>query len=220
MLKVEASSFKNALEMIEVLTLPANVKRRLLARIGRMAIAQAQKNVRDQKTVDGTAMTPRKDGSGLDMFHYLYRSKWIGLKVADEQAKVFFPSKASTRKEGKIAAQGYVAAKHHHGADEVWKMEKKMQLYPRSAWFKLCNDAQALDLIRCGYGKPKSQIMKSVTVGDAINWLNAHKDSWVIRVAPRPVLGANQEVRKLWGDKLMGDIRERFRAKNYADLLT
>ena len=216
MFKVEASSFKNAKEMINALMLPANVKRRLLSRIGRMVIAQAQKNVREQKTVNGLPMIPRKrNRKGKikktgPMFPKLTKSKSIRVVFSDEfVARVGF-----TRNTG------YVAGKHHRGSDEIWKMDRKKELYPHSDWYKRCNAAQAKHLKKCGYEMSELQITRRVTVGDAINWLNAHPDSWVIRVARRPILGASEEAQKLWAEALMGDIRERFRAKSYADLLT
>ena len=62
--------------------------------------------------------------------------------------------------------------------------------------------------------------MREVSVWDAINWLKHHKEQWVVRVPARPFLGASPETRKIWADALMGDIGERFKAKNYANLLT
>ena len=82
--------------------LPPRLRRLWLSRMGRMAIAQAKKNVREQKTVDGSPMVPRKrkppkirpvyhrDGSVTQkkthdkMLVDLVKSRWLGMDLPDE----------------------------------------------------------------------------------------------------------------------------------------
>ena len=116
---------------LALLRLPPNLRRRLLARMGRMTIAQARKNVREQKTVDGSAMEPRKrkppktrkvyhkDGritskkTHAEMLHDIVRSKWLGVKADEDRATVFFFRNA-----------GYVGYKHQTGASEAFERIK------------------------------------------------------------------------------------------------
>ncbi|UKI31403.1 MAG: hypothetical protein L6W00_27070 [Lentisphaeria bacterium] len=62
------------------------------SRMGRMAIAQAKKNVREQKTVDGSPMVPRKRRDvRKKMLTGLVKSRWIGMDLPDEDtARVKF----------------------------------------------------------------------------------------------------------------------------------
>ncbi|MGE4301990.1 MAG: phage virion morphogenesis protein [Victivallaceae bacterium] len=221
MFSASAGGFREARDLLRMMEMTPALKRRFLARLGRMAIAQAKKNIKDQKTVDGSAFAPRmpkrikRDGTEVfnktgPMLRHLADGKWI---------KVFMRGDAAAE-VGFLRNVGYVANKHQTGGDEQYKLDKRFDLFPRSLWFKLVTKEQAHELIRCGIGISRDRILKTITVGDAINWLRAHKDSWTIRVPARPFLGAGREQRKIWADTLMGDIRERFRAKNYANLLT
>ncbi|MEA4863374.1 MAG: phage virion morphogenesis protein [Victivallaceae bacterium] len=212
MFSASAGGFREARDLLRLLEMTPALKRRFLARLGRMAIAQAKKNIKDQKTVDGSAFAPRsaKSSKKGPMLRHLADGKWIKVFMrGDDAAEVGF-----------LRNVGYVANKHQTGSDEQYKLNKHLDLFPRSLWYHLVTEPQAHELIRCGLKLPKSEILKTVTVGDAVNWLRAHKDSWTIRVPARPFLGAGREQRKIWADTLMGDIRERFRAKNYANLLT
>ena len=82
--------------------LPSRLRRKWLSRMGRMAIAQAKKNVREQKTVDSSPMAPRKrkppkmrpvyhrSGSVTykkthdKMLVDLVKSCWLGMDLPDE----------------------------------------------------------------------------------------------------------------------------------------
>ena len=49
MIEAKASGFKKAVKMVEMLTLPPALKRKYIARMGRMVIAQTKKNVKEQE---------------------------------------------------------------------------------------------------------------------------------------------------------------------------
>ena len=86
--------------------LPPQLRRKWLSRMGRMAIAQAKKNVREQKTVDGSPMAPRKHKEvRKKMLTGLVKSRWLGMDLPDENtARVKFFRNA-----------GVVARKHQLG---------------------------------------------------------------------------------------------------------
>ena len=86
--------------------LPPRLRRLWLSRMGRMAIAQAKKNVWEQKTVDGSPMAPRKRRDvRKKMLTGLVKSRWIGMDLPDEDtARVKFFRNA-----------GVVARKHQLG---------------------------------------------------------------------------------------------------------
>jgi len=200
---------KQFLQLAELLTLPPAVKKRFLARMGRMAVVQAKRNISRQQTVQGTPFTPRSSKSKLTGKMLVRLMRWSKVTTSGDAATVRF-----------LRNVGYVAGKHQHGSDELYKHSQDERLFRRSDWFKLCTEYQALHLIKRGFKKSKQEIMATVTVGDAVNYLTAGPQSWIIRVPARPFLGANDQQKQIWGDALMRDIRERFRAKNYGNLLS
>lgn len=208
--RAKMTGMKSALKKIEALSLTPKERRLYLSRIGRMAIAQAQKNVKDQKTVDGRPFAPRAPGHKKGpMLKKMVRTKWMKLKVEDFSSTIYF-----------LRGVGYVAGKHQRGSDEIYRMNKAGKDFPKSLWYKFCNEKQAQALIGFGFQMTKTQIMRKVTVGDAINWINAHKESWRITVPARPFLGANADQQEAWGDMIVGSLRDKFRAKEHANLLT
>lgn len=122
-IKIESPNFDEVLGGLTLLMLPPARKRRFLARMARMVIAQSRKNVRDQKTVDGNPFVPRKDGTGRPMLTKLVKSKWLGAKmVSDEEALVYFyPKKVRDKLNGKEVwrDQGTTANKHQLGGRAV-----------------------------------------------------------------------------------------------------
>lgn len=142
-LKIETPDFDGVLGGLSLLMLPPARKRRFLARQARMVIAKAQKNVRDQKTVDGapfekrskfirwerrarargksTSKPPRSIAA--PMLTKLTKSKWLGVRfLSDDEAEIFFPhKKVKDEKNGveRWVQQGNVAYKHQHGKRET-----------------------------------------------------------------------------------------------------
>jgi hypothetical protein len=231
MVQCEITGFQEALAVLDLMQLPAALKRRWLARKGRMVILQARKNIADQKTVGGSRFTPRsrKSRKTGPMLVGLGKTKWIGLKLlSDEEAEVFFPSKMIKKGDTETRVnQGYLARKHQDGTDENFRRENQDTLFAaderdpafRPYWRDYCNKAQASELIRCGFGRPRKWIMENVTVGHAYQWLRSMPAAWAIKVPARPFLGASDELLRRFGDELRIGLRERFRAKNHANLL-
>jgi hypothetical protein len=127
---VKTEGFAKAMEIAKLMTLPPNLKKRYLARVGRLVIAQAKKNVKEQKTVDGFPMTPRAktkkkiakaEAKGKEvkltardtkeMLKGMVKGKIIGVRSADEyEAKVDFYRNA-----------GMVGWKHQHGFQDKYQ---------------------------------------------------------------------------------------------------
>ena len=230
MLQLKDSGFKSAMDTVKLLSLPANLRRKYLARMGRMGIAQTKKNVKDQKTVDGSAMQARKREAPKErpvyhknksvtmkkghqkMFVDMVKGKSLGVKVFDDTAKIQF-----------FGNVGNVAYKHHHGGEESFSLKMKAQ-FPQADYDHKCNDSQAIALARIGLlqnGKRvgKEWIMNHVTVGMGAKVLETRKKLWAIKTPARPILGANQEQITVWGDLLIGSLNDKFRAKQHASTL-
>ncbi|MDD5699035.1 MAG: hypothetical protein PHH77_10510 [Victivallaceae bacterium] len=229
-LQCDAIGFPAAIEAVKLLSLDGRLKHKLLVRLGRMGIAQAKKNVRDQKTVDGTAMKARKrppprerlvyhrDGSATakkahaDMLHDLVANKWLGLKFDEDEVTLHFFRNA-----------GYVAWRHQYGADTYYKLVIQAK-FPEADYKKKCNRQQALELVKAGLRQngrlvSREWIMQHITVEHALNLLKQVKRSWKIATPARPFLGAGPEQIRIWGKAIMTDLEARFRAKQYRHLL-
>lgn len=176
-IQIETPDFDGVLGGLSLLMLPPARKRRFLARQARMVIAQAQKNVRDQKTIDGAPFVPRADGSGRPMLRKLTKSKWLGVKVMnDDEAQVYFYSKkVKDRQNGKDVwrNQGAVANKHQKGGKAAgWPGVRQINYRRRldgskvptrlnrenvktAAGYPGCSANQAAMLLRLDYLPPK-----------------------------------------------------------------
>lgn len=228
--QLKKGGFKEALDTIKLLSLPPGLRRKYLARMGRMGIAQTKKNIRDQKTVSGAPMKARKREAPKErpVYHRdrsvtmkkghkkmlvdMVKGKNLGVKVFDDEAKVQF-----------FRNVGYVAYRHQHGGEEAFSLKIKAQ-FPQADYSRKCNDSQAVALARIGLfqnGKRvgKEWIMTHITVGHAAKILQERKAAWAIPTPARPFLGANQRQISAWGDLLMGSLNERFRAKQYGHTL-
>ena len=128
MLQLKESGFKKAMDTAKLLSLPPNMRRRYLARMGRMGIAQTKANVKNQRTVDGSAMKPRKkvqlkmskaEAEGKEvrlsvaerrlMFKKMVGSKFLRVKLGEDTATIAF------------GRAGAVASKHHYGFKDTYE---------------------------------------------------------------------------------------------------
>ena len=233
-LKMDGPDLRQIANDVLAMMLPPRMRRLWLARMGRMVIAQAQKNVREQKTVDGKPMTPRKrepparravyhrNGGKTfkkthpEMLFDLMKSKWIGVRlVSDDEAKVSFFRNA-----------GVVASKHQFGTTEVFYREQEDLFFPEEvrtprnrAYWAYCTPEQARFMIRCGFPKKEQWIVTHLHAGQAYNIVRKIKKSWDISVPARPFLGMDEKQKRVIGDALMNGIYERFKTKNHSSLL-
>lgn len=218
---------------ILAMSLPPNLQRLWLSRMGKMVIAQAQKNVKDQKTVDGKPMEPRKrkppkkrrvyhkDRSVTfkrthpEMLHDLVKSKWLGVKSDSSSASVYF-----------FRNVGYVGYKHQYGCSELFRQEKAEEVFSFSErdpgcpeyWGK-CSEQHAAALVAGGFPKSEKWILENLSAGHAFHILRSMKKEWKIDGTARPFLGIDERTKQRWGDELMRGIYGRFKAKNHSNLL-
>lgn len=178
MLQCEGINFREAVEAAKLLCLPPGLKRKYLARMGRMGIAQTKKNVSDQKTVDGLPMQPRKkyqqkqakiDATGKGkitandrrkMFTKMVGGKFLRVKLSDDAAWIAF---------GRADA---VAYKHHHGLRSTYEAynypvafdtSKVQTRLNREASGDQCSANQAATLIRLNFLPPQLRELPSGT---------------------------------------------------------
>lgn len=218
---------------VALMQLPPNLRRRWLARMGRMVIAQAQKNIKDQKTVSGSPMEPRKrkppekrrvyhkDGTFSwkkthpEMLHDLVKSKWLGVKADSDKAMVSF-----------FRNVGYVGFKHQYGTSEVFRRGKAEEVFSTSErnpgsrkYWEKCSEKHAAALVANGFPKSEKWIQENFSAGHAFHVLRSMKKEWTINGTARPFLGIDGRTKQSWGDELQRGIYERFKAKNHSNLL-
>lgn len=229
MLQLKSSGFKEMMDTMKLFSLPPNMRRKYLARMGRMAIAQTKANVKAQKTVDGSPMEARTREAPKERAVYydgkFKRMKKVKKKMFSDMVKgkylrVDKNADFATIHFGKA---DWVAYRHHHGGEESFNLRIEAQ-FPQADYNEKCNDSQAIALARIGLlqnGKRmgKEWIMNHITVGHGAKILADRKKSWSIKTPARPILGAGQEQITAWGDLLMGSLNEKFRAKQHANLL-
>lgn len=231
MLQLKSSGFKEAMDTMKLLSLPSNMRRKYLARMGRMAIAQTKANVKAQKTVSGAPMAPRKREPQKErpvyfngkfkrmkkvkgkMFSDMVKGKYLRVVTSPDSATVSFGG----------ADRSGIASRHHHGGEESFSLKIKAQ-FPQADYNEKCNESQAITLARIGISQNgkrvgKEWIMTHMTVGHAAKILAVRKKLWEIKTPARPILGASQEQITTWGDFLITSLNEKFRAKQYAHTL-
>jgi len=234
-------------QLAKVMALPPAFRRKLVSRLGRLAIAQAKKNVKDQKTLDGSPFAPRqtKDNArkGLPMFPKMTKSKWLGMKIqSDDESLVHF-----------FRNVGFVAMKHQKGAQALGLTREvidyprpldtsKVQTYLNNQQFTTpsgktgCTANQAAMLIRLDFLPPHLRSLPGGMAADqrfVMANVNRAQAAFLIRegrkkatrktipanMPARPFLGASKEQIREWRDVLTQAVAAKFRAKDYNHLL-
>ncbi|UDQ97952.1 phage virion morphogenesis protein [Lentisphaerota bacterium WC36G] len=201
-----------------------------VSRIARMVIAQAKKNVKEQKNVDGSPMEPRKrkppkqravynnykfrrwKKTHKKMFVDMVKSSYLRVKADDWGAVVSF---------GKATM---IAERHHYGSNQHFSLKINESLFSGND-NKLCNEEQAKELVRCGYlvngvfADPKL-IQKMITVRYAKKFVqDRNNDSWNIPTPKRQILGVTEKQVENFGIEIMNSMCEKFSYKNHEHLL-
>lgn len=240
---MKTENWREFKESIELLALPPAFRRRFLSRVGRVVIAQAKKNVREQKTIDGSAMAPRKRMPSKErrvyhqdksvtykktnplMLSDMVKSKWLGMKlVSDDEALVHF-----------YRGAGRVALKHQIGGKAAGVMHDAI-IFPHNidaskinlaAPIKTlesgktgCSARKAVMLMRLGWTQDQDWIMSHVSAFAAAKIIRANKDKAKHGQVPdntpaRPFLGCSGTQRQEISAYVMQTLDEKFRAKNF-----
>ncbi|WP_300674097.1 hypothetical protein [Desulfoluna sp.] len=193
-------------DQIAVLSMDTPQRRRLLADIGRQTRKKTRENIRGQKTVSGSGMTPRANAKT--------KRKMMRKMAKGMQTKVINTHKATVG--WKNAGQAKLADRHHRGVSENWNPRKMARVSGTPDYTKPATHAQARALNKEGFrrrvartrGKggavlkrmPAKWIMDNMTLGQAGLVLRLMrygtrkgKQNWETKPAPRPILGATPE---------------------------
>ena len=225
--------------------LPPRLRRLWLSRMGRMAIAQAKKNVREQKTVDGSPMAPRKHKEvRKKMLTGLVKSRWLGMDLPDEntaRVKFFRNAGVVARKHqlGGRAAGVTRTGINYRGTFDTSKIPASLKgkHFTLESGKSGCSANQAAMLLRLDYLPP--YVRKGIPAGgaDAVEYVMQRisrklaifliaegvKRAGKIKVPDttpaRPFLGLDDQQMVEMGDAIMAGIHDRFKAKDHANLL-
>lgn len=193
-------------DQIHVISMSTPQRRRMMADIGRQTRKKTRENIRGQKTVSGSGMSPRVNART--------KRKMLSKMGKGMQTKVVNTHKATVG--WKNAGQGKVADRHHRGISETWTPRKMAKVHGVPDYNKPATHAQARALNKAGFrrrmartrGKggavlkrvPAKWIMENMTLGQA-GWVlrlmryntSKGKQAWETKPAPRPILGATLE---------------------------
>lgn len=198
-------------EQLQILAMEPREQRKLVMTMARTMRKQAAVNIRQQQTVDGRAMAPRKDARNKRrLLRGLAKAKiggGKGLTVygrGTNAAEVTYGNKVS----------GQIAYRHQHGVPEPWNKKKAEKVYGRPDYNKPATRAQAKSLIAAGYRAPVKRkrgkgtrlkrvsvkwIRENMTLGQAGRILRHLRDvghsktRWEVDPPARPFLGATPE---------------------------
>ncbi|VVS92189.1 hypothetical protein [Desulfoluna spongiiphila] len=199
------------MDQLEVLSMSVPERRRLLADIGNQTRKKARENIRYQKTVSGESMAPRANSR-----HKKKLLKKMGKGMA---VTVWKDNSHRATVSWKNPGRGQLAFKQANGVGDTWTPQRAAKVYgpkSRNDYKKPATQAQARSLNKEGYrrrvarkrgkGKavlkrvPAKWIMDNMSKGQAglilrlMRFKTRHgKQSWEVKPAPRPFLGATPE---------------------------
>lgn len=179
---------------LQLLKLPAPKRTRILKTLGRYERNLARQRIRSQTTVEGTAFTPRKDGTSTRMLKRLGKTLEPYVKNANR-----------LELKHKSPLTGRVAAMHQEGASESMSANRMARIHGKPDYKAPCTRSQAKALSAEGYKVRKAkgkgyrraslrEIMDTLSQGKAMLILRKLRDKpqkqrWDIPVAARPFLG-------------------------------
>ena len=194
-LHVDKKAWMNMQLSLQLLALQPARRRRVLRRMGQEVRRRSRKNIRQQRTVEGQAMAPRKSGKKK-----LLKNMGKGLVVKAKAENV----QVSWKKAG-VAQVGY---RHQHGVKEQFDAGKVVRRYGRPDYNAAATRTQAKSLLKAGFkiyaGKTKGRvrtrratqgwIMKNLTLGHAGYLIRrllgkSPARTWTVDVPERPFLG-------------------------------
>lgn len=190
------------LDQIEVLSMKPVKRRRLLRQIGKHIRIDTRQNIKRQRTVTGRSMEPRAKKKRRRMFRKMAKGMVTRIKN-DHQAQITW----------KQPGQARLAFRHHHGISENYTASKAARVNGTPDYTKPATPAQAKALAKEGYRRPVARkrgkggailkrvsqkwIRENMTIGQAGLILRLMrtgtregKQSWVIKLPERPILGA------------------------------
>ncbi len=195
-------------EQLDILSMSPRTRRNITMRMGRKVAKEAKANIRQQKTIHGRSMEPRKNS----------RNKRKMLRGLSRTMKVFRRQGESVEISWPTAIRGQIANRHQKGAPESWNSPKARKVYGVPDYKAPATRAQAKSLKAEGYRlrvkKKKGKgctlrrvsikwIMDNMSLGQAGLILRLMrtgtkrgKQQWEVKPAARPFLGPNPEQKK------------------------
>ncbi|WP_152219746.1 phage virion morphogenesis protein [Pseudomonas sp. SCB32] len=191
----------DAKERIALLELPAPKRRRLLNNASKRIRTRNRKRLGEQRNVDGTPFTARKDGSKRKMLRGLAKALQVVSLSADEAVLGW-----------KNRLMGSIAADHQEGRPEQMSAARMRRLGNAPDYDAPATRLQARALLKEGYRVRNGKRWKRPTLA----WIQANlsagraglilakltgvakKQRWQIELPARAVLGADhQDVRDI-----------------------
>jgi hypothetical protein len=188
-------------EQLHLLSLPRRTRRNITMRMGRSVIKDAKANIRQQRSIHGGSMEPRKDTRKK---RKMLRGFGRGLKPymrGSDRVDVTWGNPLTAK----------LADRHQNGIAEPWTADKARKIYGIPDYSKPATRAQAKSLLAEGYrlrvrrGSGKGCTLRRVSVkwitenlsrGQAGLILRAMRDEskhgkqrWSVEPAARPFLG-------------------------------
>lgn len=191
---IDVGPLLTAKDVKKLYQLTATEKKRLNRSLGRIAVKGTGKRIQTQTDVRGGKLAKRKTGN---------KKMLKGLK----KGLVVYAKEGRATVTWKNNLMGSIAYKHHHGLAEKWTAAKMKRLFGEPDYSEPATREQARSLLAAGFkakidGRTKrpSQkwIMENLKIGQAGLLLRvlrdkAEKQSWLITLPKRQVLGASNE---------------------------
>ena len=209
-------------EQLDILALPPKQKRKLVRMMATDVRKQARQNIRQQRTVSGSPMAPRKDTRNKRKLLRRMGKPMVIFNKSNHEAVVGFKGNKA----------GVIASKHQHGTSERMTATKAEKRAGTPDYKDRADRKQAKSLIQEGYRLPvpgkngrtklkrvsQKWIRENMSCGQAGLILRMmrnekSKQSWTMTTPARPFLGADEKDAQQMLDSLARTSLARLRAK-------
>lgn len=196
---VNSRDLLNVLDRLALLELPKPRRTWILKELGRAEIRNTQKNIRQQKNSDGTAMARRKNGKRTKMFQRM--ANGLEPYVLDDSHTLNLTWK------NKLTAR--IAARHSIGQTQKMTAQQMRKRYGQPDYKANATQPQAKKLREIGFtvrqGKKRRSkkptlkwIQENLSMGKAgliirIMTNKPQQSTWDIPLSDRPFLGSPKE---------------------------
>ena len=149
-------------EQLALLSLPPQLRRRLLNQVTKRVRTMSRKRVREQKNLDGTPFAPRKgDGKGKRKMEAGLAKLMVVTRVSPDEAELGW----------KNALTRWVAAQQHNGVSER-RTAQQMRRWNKTPPGLAATDKQAKRLRRLGFRV--RQAGKKTLTRPSVAWIQEH----------------------------------------------
>ncbi|BCS89972.1 virion morphogenesis protein [Pseudodesulfovibrio sediminis] len=204
-------------EQLDILSMSPRTRRNITMRMGRKVAKAAKANIRQQKTIHGTSMEPRKDSRNKRKMLRGFGRHIKPYMRGTDRVEVTFGNDYTAR----------LAGRHQYGIAEPWTTAKAQKIYKRPDYKAPTTRAQAKALKAEGYRlRVQKKRGKGCTLRRvSIKWIMDHlsvgqagailrdmrtgtkrgKQQWEVKPAARPFLGPKPGTEKEFLNELARD---------------